>query len=242
MKKTINDLVEHVKKYNDAVIIIGSGIYTNKPVLDQFNEIYTRKNLVRNPDALWDYFISNMYKAAPIEASRICLNLNKLSEHTSLVIDQNIDTIRIKNKIDLHGSVHSFTCTKCKTLYTGEYVFSVKPYESKCELCDGTLRPTALLSGERYNQVDFTKVQEAIKSTHTIVLIGMDYTEESLMKLISEYGDIKDFKSQSDDENANMLIAIQSVDEEFDPNEMSFFEFLVKDDIGSAVSRLVEAF
>ena len=44
----------------------------------------------------------------------------------------------------------------------------------------------------------------------------------------------------SDEEK--MLVSIQTLEEEFDPNEMAFFEFIVKGNIKDALLRLKSAF
>lgn len=241
--KTAKDLVEHLNKYKDAVIIIGPGVLEEKLEYDmnEFNDNYNRKALVREPNKLWNFFIDKMYRTATLKEKEMFNTIKQLEDITGLVINQNMIAHTIGNTIDLHGSINKFMCPKCKIQYTIDYVLSKEPYEHECECCGATIRPTALLSGERYNKIEFNKIEEAVLSTHTIILIGMDYTEEALMKLIAYFGDAKAFTNEKGEEQ-KVLVSIQTPEEEFDPNEMTHFEFIVKDDIKAALDRLIGNF
>ena len=238
--KTINDLTNHIKKHNDAVIIVGPGI---NPIesdysVDDFNKNYTRKTLVRNPFTAWKFYFDNL---------QVKLNNSKAYElieqiNSSLVLDQN--TNGSISAAYLHGHVNLFKCQKCKVVYPSAGVdISITETEvnADCELCGGILRPTILLSGERYDQILFDDFKSKLLNTHTLILIGMDYTEESLLNLIADYGDMKSqLNADGNPENERALIAIQSDEEEFDPNELAFCEFLVKGDITDSLKRLVD--
>lgn len=236
--KTVQDLVKHLKEYKDAVIIIGSGILEEKMnySTEDFNENYTRKALVRNPEKFWNFFMDNMYREATSKENELFNTIKSLEDITGLVVNQTMIAHTIGNTIDLHGSFGIFKCPKCKTIYTNDYLTSKEPYENECELCGATIRPTALLSGERYNHTDFNIVEESIMKTHTLILIGMDYTEEPILNLVARYGDMKNITQSSD----KVLVSIQTKEEEFDPNELTHFEFIVRDDIQSALDRLIK--
>lgn len=235
--KTVQELVEHLKEHKDAVIILGSGILETKAeyTTEEFNENYNRKVLIRNSEKAWDFFMDKMFRDATDKEKKLFNTIKSLSDITGLVVNQNMIPHTIDNTIDLHGLFNVFTCIKCKTIYTKEYITSKEPYENECECCGGKVRPTALLSGERYNHTDFNTIEEAISKAHTVILIGMDYTEEPLLKLIAQYGDVKAITESKD----KVLVSIQTKEEEFDPNEMTHFEFIVRDDIQSALDRLI---
>lgn len=235
--RTVQELVEHLKEHKDAVIILGSGVLEHKAEysVEDFNSNYTRKALVREPQKLWNFFMNNMYREATSKEDKLFNTIKSLKDITGLVVNQNMIAHTIGNTIDLHGSYGIFMCPKCKTIYTKDYITSKEPYENECECCGATIRPTALLSGERYNHADFKLVEESIANAHTIILIGMDYTEEPLLKLIAQYGDIKAITESKD----KVLVSIQTKEEEFDPNEMTHFEFIVRDDIQAALDRLI---
>lgn len=239
--RTVKELIEHLDKYKDAVVIVGPGALESKLgySMDEFNENYNRKSLVREPEKLWSFFANKMYREITEAEIELFKTIDKLKDFTSLVVNQNMIAYTIGNSIDLHGSIHKFICPKCKIQYTDDYIFSREPYENECEVCGAVIRPTALLSGERYNKLEFNSVEEAILSSHTIILVGMDYTEEALMKLIAHYGDVKSFINEKG-EDQKVLVSIQSKEEEFDPNEMAHFEFIVRDDVQAALDRLID--
>lgn len=246
MSRTVKDLVEHLNKYKDAVIIVGPGALApqdkNEYSIEEFNNNYNRKALVREPQKMWDFFNDKMRKEISEETFNTYRAIKQFDDITALIIDQNTNAPMMAKKADLHGSLHNFKCNKCKISYTSNYIYDCEEEVHECEVCGGTIRPTALLSGERYDNAIFLDVQEKIKASHTVILIGMDYTEESLMQLIAEYGDVKSFINAKEEGEEKMLVSIQTKEEEFDPNEMAFFEFIVRDNIEDALKRLKKAF
>lgn len=235
--KTVHDLVAHLKEHKDAVIILGPGVLEKQfeYSIDEFNENYNRKALIRDPEKAWTFFMDKMFRETTDKEKKLFNTIQSLSDITGLVINQNTIAHAIPRTIDLHGLLNIFTCMKCKTVFTKEYVTSKEPFENECECCGGAIRPTVLLSGERYNHTDFMEIESSIMNSHTIILIGMDYTEEPLLKLIAQYGDTKAMLEAKD----KVLVSIQTPEEEFDPNEMTHFEFIVKDDIQAALDRLI---
>lgn len=235
--KTIQELINHLKTHKDAVIIIGPGLNSEevKYTTDEFNENYNRKNLKRDPKRLWDFFNDKI--RGPLSDKKGYDLVNQIDH--ALILDQNINGSTAASY--LHGHVNIFMCQKCKTLYTQEYVYSHDPYEVCCETCEGTIRPTVLLSGERYNQGIFDEFKEALLNAHTVILVGIDYTEDAILNLIADYGDMK-AQLNAEGKDTRCLVAIQSIEEEFNPNEITYFEFLVKDDIDSSLGRLLKAY
>ena len=240
--RTLQDLSAHMNKYKDAVFVIGPGLLTEKEsyATDEYNECYTRKNLVRNPEVFWDFVQKHMLG----EPSNIDIAayeaVEMAADVASLFINQNTVGTLSEKMVHLHGLKAVYSCHKCKTQYPSAYIKSKEPYENQCECCGGTLRPTALLSGERYDKSSYDRIVSAFESTHTVVLVGMDYTEEFLMDMVSQFGDIKSFTNEKGEEE-RMLVAIQPTEETFDPNEMAFCEFLVRDNVVDAVGRLCNA-
>lgn len=243
---TLEELKKHLEKHNDAIIIIGPGVQKNtelKYTFEEFNENYTRKNFRRDPNKLWDFYLEKMYDCIDPKDIKSYQLLKEILKYSSLIVDQNINSPKIDNikSIDLHGSVHKWICPKCKVVYTKEYVFpDDKDVEKTCELCGSAIRPTALFVGERYNQRDFDRIKDTLSETHTFILIGVDYTEESILKLLDEYGLHKTDFNSANEEESKIIVCIQGNEEEFNPNEISFCEFLVKDDIEPAMERLIK--
>lgn len=234
--KTLQELVSHMKKHRDAVIILGPSI-NNVPfkfTVEEFNEKYTRKNLKRDPKTLWEFYLN---KIVCEENHSAVYDLITELDH-AMIIDQNYNGQYAD--IYLHGHMNLYKCQKCKTFFTKEGLDLESSTE--CEVCGGALRPTVLLSGERYDNNDFIKIKEAILNTHTIITIGMDYNEDSLSNLIADYGEMKTQINASNPNDQRVLVGLQEKDYDFDPNEITFFEFLVKDNIESSLSRLLKVY
>lgn len=247
MTRKVEDLVSHLKKYKDAVIIVGPGILEN-PIIkkEEFNGKYTLKAFRRDKKTFWQYYLDNLNKEMDDKANSVIDLIDKhLSEYSSIVIDQNINSRAIDKGERLHGSIYEYKCPKCKTVYTEEYMKLDGHSNSYCELCSTDLRPSVLFYGEKYNRAIYDKIVDLMNETHTVILIGMDYTEVSLIDILVDYGVIKSIASSGDEENTpdeKMIVAIQNEKEEIDPNEIVFCEFLVKGDIKESIDRLLSKF
>lgn len=239
--KTIKDLKAHLEKYKDAIIIIGPGILSkdNKPkyTIEEFNENYNRKNLSRNPKKLWDFFYNKIYNELDEESLSSYESLKFLVPFSSTIIDQNFNSpYSLTQAILFHGKQDIYKCQKCKTIYIPKSVGE----DHVCELCGKNIRPSVLLSGERYLDEEFHRIKEEFNKTHTLILVGMNYCESLLLDLIGDY-DTKRALEQDlskDAEEERIIVAIQEPDEEFDPNELAFCQFLVRDNIKEALVRL----
>lgn len=238
---TVQELIKHLKKHKDAVIIVGSEVNQLKKDYrtEDFNEIYNRKNLKRNPKELWDFYSKNIL--TDIDDNNIYNLIQNLDY--SLLVNQNINGPTVEKTFDIHGNVGIYICPKCKTVYSSKAVFDGEDTHNECELCGAIIRPTVLLTGERYDQAMFDSLKDNLITTHTLILIGMDYSEQPLLDLIADYGDIKSqVNASGDPENQKAIVVIQTAEQPFDTNEITFCDFVVKDDIETALDRLIKLY
>ena len=173
--KTLEELVNHLKKYKDTVMIIGPGVQPNTTLdftVEEFNENYTRKMFRREPEKLWNFYLNKMNKKIDSKDLKAYELLKEMSKDTSIIINQNINSpiINHEKEYNLHGSIHDWICPKCKIKYTDNYVFSNDTennpiVEKTCELCGSYIRPTALFTGEKYNQVILDEIVKKINDT-----------------------------------------------------------------------------
>lgn len=237
--RTLEDLVKKMKKFNDTVIIIGPGIFENKEIkytTEEFNNTYNRKMLSRKVEDFWNFYLNKIYE--PIQKNTIYSYINSLN---AFVIDQNINGVDLDNKIDLHGNCNKYFC-KCGTMYTHDYITSKQPFENICELCGRKLKPSVLLSNDKYNASHVKQITEAIDNTHCLMLIGVDFTEEFILECIHQYS-IKDVTNKNlQEEDKKTLVTIQNENEEFDINELLFSEYVVKGDIENSLKKLIIAY
>jgi NAD-dependent deacetylase len=258
--KTIQDLVNHMNNFKDAVVIIGpralDGLKKPVPTSEELKESYTKKVLRREPDKFWEFFSDkifvNPYDESVIKThDAVCYLQNKGAVKD--IIDLNTDGLLryeqgpIENYIQLHGSNLTFTCQKkeCNTLFTHDYVFNPDGaiVNKRCEVCGAPLRPNGLLLGENYNDDNYNALKFLLLSTHTLVLVGLDYTEEPILDLIASFGDMKVMSKQTGNpEDVKVMVTIQPDDIAFDIADIAFSEYVVKDDCGVALTRLMGAF
>ena len=238
--RTIDDLVEHINKYKDSVIIVGKYINDKLKEYDpvKFNEDYSRKSLKRTPDKLWNFFRDYLY--TDINDSKVYDNIENIPH--SLIVDQNINgkLMNSKNVYNIHGHINTFICSKCKTIYTIDSILNDDgSYNTECEVCGKEIRPSVLLSGERYNNTLYNDFKQKLIDTHTLILIGMDYSEQTLLDLIADYGDLKSqVNAEEDPDNQKMLVILQSEDCKFNPAQITFPEYLVKGNIDEKLDIL----
>lgn len=226
--RTIDELVNHINHFKDAVIFCGSGVCNITKTYDSkdFNENYSRKALKRYPEKLWDFYKNNLL--TEIDNNNMYEMINDIPH--SLIVNQNINGPRMNNVYDIHGNVGIYKCLKCKTIYPAPAIENEDgTFVKKCENCGREIRPSVLLSGERYDNDKFINIREEIVKTHTLIVIGLDYNEQALLDIIADYGDIKStYNADGNPEEERMLVIMQDEHVEFDPAQITFPEFLVK--------------
>jgi NAD-dependent SIR2 family protein deacetylase len=255
MARTVKDLIDHMNKFKDAVVIIGpkaiDTLQESKPTIEEMQTIFTKKNLRRDPEVFWKFFKEKVFinpkenKATHTqEAVNTLVNLGVVKTVVDLNSDGliNISKQNLNYYIPLHGCNLVFKCQKCKVTYSWLSVFLDEEItQTECECCGGKLRPTTLMPGENYNDDDFHNTKEALFNTHTLLLVGINYGEQPIVDLIAKYGDMKATAGDNEEEK-KMLVAVVEPDFDLDLNELSFFEFIVKDNIDDTLERLLKAF
>ena len=242
--KTLEDLISHMKKYKDTIVIVGNKVnsFNYDFTSDEFNNNFNRKSLKRNPKKLWDFFYNKLY--TDIDNNNIYEMLDKIDYN--LLINQNINGPINSNTINLHGNINKFLCPKCNTIYSSISFNKDDNNIPTCELCGKPLRPSILLANERYNQEDLNTIDEELIKTHTLFCIGLDYTEQAILDLIADYGDVKSVNNSDPKEKENngekVLVIIQDKDIDYDPNQITFCEFLVKDNLEDALKRFIDKY
>lgn len=257
--RTINELALHMKKFKDAVIIVGPDAiqsYNKTISKEDLSDKFSRKSLKRTPQIFWDTFKESIYiDSESCQLSPTYKNIQTLlnKQLVSKVITQTHDGLlsimtSLSDKIiPLHGSDQEFVCTgpDCKIFYPYS---AIMPYLDidhipRCEICGKQLRPSTLMENENYDDELFFQAKKAIYETHTLLVWGIDFGEEELLSLIAQYGDIKANENASGNEEAErVLVGCINPDVLIDVNdEIAFFEFLVKENCDEATSRFTKA-
>lgn len=244
-KLPINVLLEHLKKHQDAVIILGPDIAkVNVMVDEESKESFNRKAMVRDPKSFWSYYAENLmklysYNDITTETVEALLDL----QLHSTVIDTNIiDVLTHTDAIYPAGKNKQLKCVKCGKDYNAEEMYHQLKFQDttlKCS-CGGNVKPTVLCFGEKYPLNIYNQVKDAIfkeekgkvsLNTHTLIFIGVDFTDSLISEVIDSYDALKD------DYHYTVVIADKEHREDviyYNP------EFGVCDDIQQGVSRLMD--
>lgn len=234
---TLKYLVDHMNKYNDAVILIG------KNSINSFeeNDFLTVKNMRRHKNLFWNKYNSLKENIESINHKdllqqliylQLYTGINKIVEFDiagnyrySANIDKNVEYI------PFYGLYDKYRCqnSKCEN--------EISIYVDKCE-CGRDIRPDILIPGENFNVDIINKIREAVQHTHTLLLIDMDFREPEVFSLI----DIFNIERENNPDEKRIMVTLQDPTIEYDINEYAFSEFLVKDEPSESLKRLVNGF
>ena len=205
---TINDLIAHMKKHEDAVIIIGDKIEshigkTMEVVIEgeesEQEKVFTRKALVKDSENFWRYYFDNIHYKDDTKPS-VYKDIYALKEKglAKTIISTDMRHQSSIADLNLRGISTIIKCSKCENKLTDEQVENIKNTKDyKCPSCSSRIRPDCLLYGENYNAKkikDFTdsiffeeKGSHAIPNTHTLMLIGVDMQEDLISEMYDNY-------------------------------------------------------
>ena len=245
-KLPIDILLKHLKEYKDAVIVLGPDILgdiNTFQITEETYEHYNRKKMVKQPQEFWKYYSDNIMHTLSVD-NKIITQLNtflNMKIHSS-VIDTNIIKTINAEVISPNGKNNILECVKCHNIYNADSMFEQLQNQEKvlkCE-CGGNIKPTVLYHGEKYSTPLYEKVKNAIfieekgkpkLNTHTLIFIGVDFTDSLISELIDSYDALKDAQYYTviitDKKNGEDLIY-------YEP------EFGVIDDIDQALLRLMD--
>ncbi len=119
-----------------------------------------------------------MFDAIPNPAHDALTELERLGILRT-TITQNIDGLHqksgTKNVLEVHGTLTSMTCVQCYTKHKSKpfcdsYILTGKlPH---CPNCNGLLKPDAILFEEQLPQATWRKVEEEIKKSDLLIVVG----------------------------------------------------------------------
>lgn len=105
------------------------------------------------------------------------------------VITQNIDGLHqmagSKNVIELHGTIHSNHCTRCKKAYELDYVCRFEGIP-RCE-CGGVIKPDVVLYEEGLNEQDVIAAVEYVRNADVLIVGGTSLVVQPAAGLIDLY-------------------------------------------------------
>lgn len=240
------DLVNHLYKYKDAVVITGDHITKdiNFKIDESTKDILNRKNMVKEPKTFWKYYYDNVYQPEEYvendteNAIRSLLELGLFPN----VINQSPYSLgryfELSNVVDLKGRSYDTICVKCREIYRTDDVVSQtgdnKPVKCKC---GGRIKPTVPMYGEGYdveaynNTIDLIAKDKELQ-THTLICIGVDFTEDIFHEIVQNFRALK----YSTEETRYLVIVTDGDIEVINAYEA---DFATAGDMEDSVKRLV---
>lgn len=246
---TIEELVEHMKKYKDAVVILGDEIDEDmKGSLEAMaKEEFTRKNWSKDRSGFWNYYYNNIY-SENVEIPEVYKDIKELEDKdlVSKVICINTHGL-YENALNLRGVANKIKCSKCFEVIedrTKEDLSSNEKAKNSCPHCLSRLRPDCLMYKENYHPANIKALADSIfttdknnfttPKTHTLVLAGVNMSENVMAEL---YDNLLLIRENIDE---NVYMVMMSVDERdvrtFTP------EYATSSDVKGAVKRFKELF
>lgn len=248
MKYTIEELIAHLNKYKDAVVIVGpyaTESYGLFEITDKCKDEFNRKNMVKKPKEFWKWYKENIFKGR-LEPND---NLNALMELYSTDTISKIISTSYEGILDdiagisddvipLVGSQRFIKCVKCHSTFC---MSSKYEYELNHCSCGGRKRPTVLMPGEVFPIKEYSDTKRALfneedlndvkLNTHTLICIGVDFEQPGINELVQNY------KALMNKEDQDFLVLINEKDslsiEQLEP------EFATQNDIAGSINRLV---
>lgn len=185
----LKELVELISKSKRIFVLTGAGISTRSGIPDfrggtgiysKYPEIVFDIDVFhKDPTILYNL----MFELAPIvikakpNSAHICLKKLEDAGKINIVATQNIDMLHekagTKRLVNLHGTLATWRCIKCKKEYTLQEVipFLEKKEIAKCT-CGNVLRPDFVFFKEPLPEDALSKAQEAASTADLIIVIG----------------------------------------------------------------------
>ena len=244
-KLPLEVLLNHLKEYKDAVVILGPDIAkVNVEVTEDSKDSFNRKTMVRNPSKFWSYYAENLMKLYSYNdvTTETVESLLDLKLHATVIDTNIIDILDHTKALSPAGKNRRLECVKCGKAYNAEDMYHQLKFQDstlKCS-CGGNIKPTVLCFGEKYPMNVYNKIKEAIfteengkvsLNTHTLIFIGVDFSDSLISEIIDSFDALKGY------DHYTVIIADKDHREDvvyYNP------EFGVCDDIQQGVSRLID--
>lgn len=252
-KQSMNDLMNVLTEYKDAVIVLG-GRMSLKDIPDY--SVYNRKTMIKEPSKFWTYY-KDLFKELTSPSD--------IDIYTKDLIDKGCIKLLINTKgskgftnvknIPLKGDVTELICNSCYAKYRLKDEEALNSFLKnaidnneplKCE-CGGKIAPTILMENELYRGCYTEDVKDSLfeetdngvhLKSHALILIDVDTEETYITELIDSFNSIKAKENLEIEDFANKyyLVMICERDginiEEFKP------EFVTYENVADSLKRL----
>jgi len=187
------DAAELFRKAGRVVVLTGAGISTPSGIpdfrsegsglwsRDEPMEVASLNTFRTHPERFFDWFrplARQIFDARPNASHEALLEMEQAGIPQTIVT-QNIDGLHQKagstHVIELHGTLHTLSCTECfKQFESGpclqSYIEDGKM--PRCESCNGILKPDVILFGEQLPQSAWMEAQSAARQCDLMLVAG----------------------------------------------------------------------
>lgn len=189
MEETIKRLAEWLGGCRRAVFFGGAGVSTESGIPDfrsahglyggaggrSYEDMLHIRYFQAYPDDFWTFYKKVMlYPDAKPNAAHRALSALEAQGRLRCVLTQNIDGLHqragSRRVMELHGSVHSNTCTRCGRSFGLDWVLA---YEGTPHCaCGGLVRPDIVLYGEPLNPAVIEAAVREVEGCDLLIVGG----------------------------------------------------------------------
>jgi len=234
----IKKLAEMVEKSRSIVFFGGAGVSTESGISDyrSVNGLYYQKFkyppevmlshsfFVSHTEEFFDFYRAKMIcPDAKPNAAHIRIAQLEAEGRLSAVVTQNIDGLHqeagSKNVLELHGSVHRNSCTKCKKAFDARFILQSEGVP-KCE-CGGVVKPDVVLYEEPLNDDTVMRAVNAIAEADMLIIGGTSLAVYPAAGMVNYY-------------KGSRLVVINRSQTPMDKNA----DLVINDSIGAVLSQI----
>jgi NAD-dependent SIR2 family protein deacetylase len=191
-KKEVVDVAKLMVQSQNTIVIIGNYSDVNHTDSKGIWKFVNENNISSKQTFNNDYEIFRKYvshKVKKLERNNALTLFNTLAnlekgKLVSTIVFHCASTSqckeKLKNVIDLKGTLNEFYCNECGASSSERDFFK----NNRCFSCDGKIRPAITLEGEDPNFEAVQKVEDVIKKSELILCINCDSTNEQLSMLL----------------------------------------------------------
>ena len=193
MKKRCEALAKLLRQSERVVFFGGAGVSTESGIKDYRSKdglyntvkeygvrpetILSRSFFLENPEMFYDfyykYFLSET--PAPNPAHIALAKLEQMGKLTA-VITQNIDGLHQAagntNVLELHGTISTYHCVRCRKPYPKEDVEALHGGVPRCPHCGGLIHPDVVLYEEGLNGATVDAAIDALTMADLLIIGG----------------------------------------------------------------------
>lgn len=201
----MDEFLKWVKESDNIVFFGGAGVSTESGIPDfrSVDGLYHQKYdyppetilshtfYMRHTEEFYRFYKDKMLylDAEPNEAHKKLAELEQAGK-LKAVITQNIDGLHqaagSKKVLELHGSVHRNYCTKCRKLFSAEYVL-LSDGLPRCDACGGLIKPDVVLYEEGLDDQTMREAVYYIEHADMLIIGGTSLAVYPAAGLIDYY-------------------------------------------------------